>query len=133
MLKATVADLGRLPVLETIDGADHSFHVLGHSGRADQQAMDQMLDALAVCAGGAGGAPPARSGLRLWVALEPPGVGLAGELLELLRRLHRRDGGRISRWLGQQRCRHHSIYQRAAFGLAGGKQFPERTYPRHGR
>ncbi len=44
---ATQALGARATVLE-IDGADHGFHVLKRSGRSDEEAMDELLDGIAV-------------------------------------------------------------------------------------
>lgn len=40
--------LGALATVLEIDGADHSFHVLKRSGRSDQEALDELLDGVAV-------------------------------------------------------------------------------------
>jgi predicted alpha/beta-hydrolase family hydrolase len=47
LLLPVVQGLGSRAVLQTIKGADHSFHVLARSGRTDKQALDEMLDGLA--------------------------------------------------------------------------------------
>jgi len=48
LLLPMVQRLGSRAVLQTIKGADHSFHVLARSGRTDRQALDEMLDGLAL-------------------------------------------------------------------------------------
>ena len=48
LLLAMVRRLGSRAVLQTIKGADHSFHVLTRSGRTDRQALDEVLDGLAL-------------------------------------------------------------------------------------
>jgi predicted alpha/beta-hydrolase family hydrolase len=45
---AAVQALGPLATVLEIDGADHSFHVLKRSGRTDEQALDELLDGIAV-------------------------------------------------------------------------------------
>lgn len=45
---ATTQALGPLATVLEIDGADHSFHVLKRSGRTDAQALDELLDGIAV-------------------------------------------------------------------------------------
>jgi predicted alpha/beta-hydrolase family hydrolase len=45
---AATQALGPLATVLEIDGADHSFHVLKRSGRSDEQAMDELLDGIAV-------------------------------------------------------------------------------------
>jgi len=47
LLLPMVRRLGSRAVLQTIKGADHSFHVLARSGRTDRQALDEVLDGLA--------------------------------------------------------------------------------------
>jgi len=47
LLLPVVQGLGSRAVLQTITGADHSFHVLARSGRTDEQALDDVLDGLA--------------------------------------------------------------------------------------
>ncbi|MCW5734906.1 MAG: dienelactone hydrolase family protein, partial [Enhydrobacter sp.] len=47
LLQPTVRGLGLRATLRTIEGADHSFHVLARSGRTDRQALDEVLDAMA--------------------------------------------------------------------------------------
>jgi predicted alpha/beta-hydrolase family hydrolase len=47
LLLPVVQGLGSRAVLQTIKGADHSFHVLARSGRTDKQALDDLLDGLA--------------------------------------------------------------------------------------
>jgi len=48
LLLPMVRRLGSRAVLRTIKGADHSFHVLARSGRTDRQALDEVLDELAL-------------------------------------------------------------------------------------
>jgi hypothetical protein len=48
LLLPMVRRLGSRAVLQTIKGADHSFHVLARSGRTDRQALDEVLDGLAL-------------------------------------------------------------------------------------
>jgi hypothetical protein len=43
-----IRDLGHRALLQTITGADHSFHVLARSGRTDRQALDEVFDGLAL-------------------------------------------------------------------------------------
>lgn len=45
---ATTQALGELATVLDIDGADHSFHVLKRSGRSDEEALDELLDGIAV-------------------------------------------------------------------------------------
>ncbi len=45
LIEATVKRLGPLAKLHLVDGADHSFHVLARSGRKDEEAMREILDA----------------------------------------------------------------------------------------
>lgn len=45
---ATMRSLGALATVLEIDGADHTFHVLKRSGRSDEDALDEMLDGIAV-------------------------------------------------------------------------------------
>lgn len=47
LLLPVVQGLGSRAVLQTIKGADHSFHVRARSGRTDEQALDDLLDGLA--------------------------------------------------------------------------------------
>jgi predicted alpha/beta-hydrolase family hydrolase len=44
-MRAVTARLGRRATLHEVEGADHAFHLLRRSGRTDQQAIDEMLDA----------------------------------------------------------------------------------------
>ncbi|MFL9665834.1 alpha/beta family hydrolase [Variovorax sp. AB1(2024)] len=44
----TVQALGPIATVLEIEGADHSFHVLRRTGRTDEQALDEMLDGIAV-------------------------------------------------------------------------------------
>jgi predicted alpha/beta-hydrolase family hydrolase len=48
LLLPMVGRLGSRAALQMIKGADHSFHVLARSGRTDRQALDEMLDGLAL-------------------------------------------------------------------------------------
>jgi predicted alpha/beta-hydrolase family hydrolase len=50
LLRPVVAHLQPLATLETLEHADHSFHVLVRSGRTDAQVREQMLDAFIVWA-----------------------------------------------------------------------------------
>ncbi len=45
---ATVQALGPIATVLEIDGADHSFHVLKRTGRTDEEALDEVLDGIAV-------------------------------------------------------------------------------------
>jgi predicted alpha/beta-hydrolase family hydrolase len=45
---AAVQALGPMATVLEIDGADHAFHVLKRSGRTDGQALDELLDGIAV-------------------------------------------------------------------------------------
>ncbi len=45
LIKTVVKRLGPLATLHLVDGADHSFHVPARSGRKDEDAMREMLDA----------------------------------------------------------------------------------------
>ena len=47
LLRPVVARLGARATLETIDDADHAFHVRAASGRNDAQVREALLDALA--------------------------------------------------------------------------------------
>jgi predicted alpha/beta-hydrolase family hydrolase len=47
LIEATVAQSGALATLQSVDSADHSFHVLARSGRTDVEAMSDVLDRLA--------------------------------------------------------------------------------------
>jgi predicted alpha/beta-hydrolase family hydrolase len=47
LLQAVIERLGPLATLETIEQADHSFHVPARSGRNDAQVLSDMLDRLA--------------------------------------------------------------------------------------
>ena len=47
LIEAVVKRLGPLAKLHVVDGADHSFHVLARSGRKDEDAMREILDAFA--------------------------------------------------------------------------------------
>lgn len=47
LVESVVQSLGARATLESIDQADHAFHVLVRSGRTDAQVLQQMLDALA--------------------------------------------------------------------------------------
>lgn len=44
LLEPVVADLGALASLHSVEGADHSFHVLARSGRSDREVMNEILD-----------------------------------------------------------------------------------------
>ena len=44
----TVQALGPIATVLEIEGADHSFHVLRRTGRTDGQALDELLDGIAV-------------------------------------------------------------------------------------
>jgi len=44
----TVQALGPIATVLEIEGADHSFHVLRRTGRTDEQALDELLDGIAV-------------------------------------------------------------------------------------
>ena len=46
LLLPMVRCLGSRAVLQTIKGADHSFHVLARSGRTGRQALDEVVDGL---------------------------------------------------------------------------------------
>lgn len=50
LLEPVVADLGVLASLHSVEGADHSFHVLARSGRNDREAMHEILDTFAAWA-----------------------------------------------------------------------------------
>jgi uncharacterized protein len=50
LLRRLVKSLGSRANLKWIQDADHSFHVPARSGRTDEQARDEMLDALAAWA-----------------------------------------------------------------------------------
>ncbi|WP_354336724.1 alpha/beta hydrolase family protein [Variovorax paradoxus] len=47
---AAIQALGPMATVLEIDGADHSFHVLRRSGRTDEEALDELLDGIAVWA-----------------------------------------------------------------------------------
>jgi predicted alpha/beta-hydrolase family hydrolase len=47
LVRAVTADLGSRATLETVDAADHAFHVLVRSGRTDAEVREQLLDAAA--------------------------------------------------------------------------------------
>lgn len=47
LLVPMIERLGAQAVLQSVVGADHSFHVLARSGRTDRQAIDEVLDGLA--------------------------------------------------------------------------------------
>jgi predicted alpha/beta-hydrolase family hydrolase len=47
LLEPVVADLGELASLHSVEGADHSLHVLARSGRNDREVMHEILDAFA--------------------------------------------------------------------------------------
>ena len=44
----TMQALGPIATVLEIEGADHSFHVLRRTGRTDEQALDELLDGIAV-------------------------------------------------------------------------------------
>ncbi len=46
--EATTRALGPMATVLEIDGADHSFHVLKRGGRTDEEALDELLDGIAV-------------------------------------------------------------------------------------
>ncbi len=46
LMQPTVTRLGRRATLHVVDGADHGFHVLKRSGRTDDEAMDEIADAV---------------------------------------------------------------------------------------
>lgn len=52
LLEPVVKGLGGVASLHALQEADHSFHVLARSGRNDREVMNEVLDALAVWAGG---------------------------------------------------------------------------------
>jgi uncharacterized protein len=45
VLKPLISRLGAHVTLQTVEGADHSFHVLVRSRRTDQEALEELLDA----------------------------------------------------------------------------------------
>ena len=45
-LSATLRDLGSLPILHVLEGADHSFHVPERSRQTDADVRRKMVDAL---------------------------------------------------------------------------------------
>jgi predicted alpha/beta-hydrolase family hydrolase len=45
-LRATLEDLGSLPILHLLEEADHSFHVPARSGQTDADVRRKMVDAL---------------------------------------------------------------------------------------
>ncbi|HEX3846779.1 MAG TPA: alpha/beta family hydrolase [Steroidobacteraceae bacterium] len=47
LLEPLAAELGARAALKTLEGADHSFHVLARSGREDEEVRREMLDAAA--------------------------------------------------------------------------------------
>jgi hypothetical protein len=47
LVRAVTADLADRATLETVNGADHAFHVLVRSGRTDAEVREQLLDATA--------------------------------------------------------------------------------------
>jgi len=47
LMEQLVQDLGHRATLHPLPDADHSFHASAHSGRADDQVMGAVLDALA--------------------------------------------------------------------------------------
>jgi uncharacterized protein len=51
LLRPLAAGLRELATLKTLDGADHSFHVLKRSGRSDQDVQAEMLAAFTAWAG----------------------------------------------------------------------------------
>ena len=44
----TVQAPGPIATVLEIEGADHSFHVLRRTGRTDEEALDELLDGIAV-------------------------------------------------------------------------------------
>lgn len=50
LLGPVVADLGASASLHSVEGADHSFHVLARSGRSDREVMNDILDTFAAWA-----------------------------------------------------------------------------------
>jgi len=50
LLGPVVADLGASASLHSVEGADHSFHVLARSGRSDREVMSEILDTFAAWA-----------------------------------------------------------------------------------
>lgn len=46
LLRPIIPDLGARATLHVVEGADHSFHVLKRSGRTDDQALDEVADAV---------------------------------------------------------------------------------------
>jgi uncharacterized protein len=48
LLRPVVDRLGERASLHVVDGADHSFHLLKRSGRTDQEALDEVADAVAL-------------------------------------------------------------------------------------
>src|SRR5205809_6701813 len=46
LLKPVVSGLGERETLHLVEGADHSFHMLKRSGRADAAIMDEIADAI---------------------------------------------------------------------------------------
>lgn len=47
LLRPVLEDLGELATLHVIDGGDHSFHVLKRSGRTDEEALEELVEATA--------------------------------------------------------------------------------------
>ena len=46
--RTAVESLGPIATVLEIDGADHSFHVLKRTGRTDDEALDELLDGIAM-------------------------------------------------------------------------------------
>jgi predicted alpha/beta-hydrolase family hydrolase len=47
LIAQTIAKLEPRATLHTIEGGDHSFHVLARSGRTDEQVLQELLDSIA--------------------------------------------------------------------------------------
>ena len=47
LLEPMIDELGKHATLRRIDGADHGFHVLKRSGRTDDEALHELVDAVA--------------------------------------------------------------------------------------
>ena len=46
LLRPLLGELGESATLHVVEGGDHSFHVLKRSGRTDEQALDEIADAV---------------------------------------------------------------------------------------
>lgn len=51
LIRKTTSGLGAGATLHTLDGADHSFHVLKRTGRTDEQVLEELVDTFVEWAG----------------------------------------------------------------------------------